>query len=63
MGRPSRCYWCNASKSVKSDIFNLPLASIGAAVALWIMNRVVGLPALVGLMMWVSIVVKNAIVL
>jgi HAE1 family hydrophobic/amphiphilic exporter-1 len=44
-------------------LFSLPLAIIGAAVALWLTNRVVGLPVLVGLMMLVGIVVTNAIVL
>jgi multidrug efflux pump subunit AcrB len=44
-------------------LFSLPLATIGAAVALWLTGRVVGLPALVGLMMLVGIVVTNAIVL
>jgi multidrug efflux pump subunit AcrB len=44
-------------------LFSLPLAFIGAAVALWITDRVVGLPVLVGLMMLVGIVVTNAIVL
>jgi multidrug efflux pump subunit AcrB len=44
-------------------LFSLPLAIIGAAVALWLTGRVVGLPALVGLMMLVGIVVTNAIVL
>jgi len=44
-------------------LFSLPLAVIGAAVALWLTNRVVGMPVLVGLMMLVGIVVTNAIVL
>jgi multidrug efflux pump subunit AcrB len=44
-------------------LFSLPLAFIGAAVALWLTDRVVGLPVLVGLMMLVGIVVTNAIVL
>ena len=44
-------------------LFSLPLAVIGAAVALWLTNRVLGLSALVGLMMLVGIVVTNAIVL
>jgi multidrug efflux pump subunit AcrB len=43
-------------------LFSLPLAVIGAAVALWITDRVVGISALVGLMMLVGIVVTNAIV-
>ena len=42
---------------------SLPLAMIGAALLLWITDRVVGLPVLVGLMMLVGIVVTNAIVL
>ena len=44
-------------------LFSLPLALIGAALLLWITNRVVGLPVLVGMMMLVGIVVTNAIVL
>jgi len=44
-------------------LFSLPLAVIGAALALWITNRVLGLSALVGMMMLVGIVVTNAIVL
>jgi multidrug efflux pump subunit AcrB len=44
-------------------LFSLPLAIIGAAIALWITNRVVGISVLVGLMMLVGIVVTNAIVL
>ncbi|HEY43444.1 MAG TPA: efflux RND transporter permease subunit [Anaerolineae bacterium] len=44
-------------------LFSLPLAIIGAAVALWITDRVVGISALIGLMMLVGIVVTNAIVL
>jgi multidrug efflux pump subunit AcrB len=44
-------------------LFSLPLAVIGAAVALWLTNGVVGLSVLVGLMMLVGIVVTNAIVL
>ncbi|MBN1139407.1 MAG: efflux RND transporter permease subunit, partial [Anaerolineae bacterium] len=44
-------------------LFSLPLAIIGAAVALWLTGGVVGLPVLVGLMMLVGIVVTNAIVL
>lgn len=44
-------------------LFSLPLAVIGAAVALWITNRVIGISVLVGLMMLVGIVVTNAIVL
>lgn len=44
-------------------LFSLPLAIIGAAIALWLTNRVVGLSAMVGLMMLVGIVVTNAIIL
>jgi HAE1 family hydrophobic/amphiphilic exporter-1 len=44
-------------------LFSLPLAIIGAAIALWITNRVVGMTAMVGLMMLVGIVVTNAIIL
>jgi HAE1 family hydrophobic/amphiphilic exporter-1 len=44
-------------------LFSLPLAIIGAAIALWITHRVVGLSAMVGLMMLVGIVVTNAIIL
>lgn len=44
-------------------LFSLPLALIGAAVALWLTDRVVGIPVLIGLMMLVGIVVTNAIVL
>jgi hydrophobic/amphiphilic exporter-1 (mainly G- bacteria), HAE1 family len=44
-------------------LFSLPLAIIGAAVALWLTSGVFGLSALVGLMMLVGIVVTNAIVL
>jgi multidrug efflux pump subunit AcrB len=44
-------------------LFSLPLAVIGAAVALWITDRVIGISVLVGMMMLVGIVVTNAIVL
>lgn len=44
-------------------LFSLPLAIIGAALALWITDRVLGISVLVGLMMLVGIVVTNAIVL
>ncbi len=44
-------------------LFSLPLATIGAAIALWITDRVLGMSALVGMMMLVGIVVTNAIVL
>ena len=44
-------------------LFSLPMAVIGAAVALWLTNSVVGIPVMVGMMMLVGIVVTNAIVL
>jgi multidrug efflux pump subunit AcrB len=44
-------------------LFSLPLAIIGAAMALWITDRVIGISVMVGLMMLVGIVVTNAIVL
>jgi len=44
-------------------LFSLPLAVVGAALGLWITDRVVGISAMVGLMMLVGIVVTNAIVL
>ena len=44
-------------------LFSLPLALSGAAAALWLTNRVIGIPVLIGLMMLVGIVVTNAIVL
>ena len=44
-------------------LFSLPLAVIGAALGLWLTDRVVGISAMVGLMMLVGIVVTNAIVL
>jgi multidrug efflux pump subunit AcrB len=44
-------------------LFSLPMAVIGASVALGLTNRVVGIPVLVGMMMLVGIVVTNAIVL
>ncbi len=44
-------------------LFSLPLAVIGAALGLWITDRVVGISAMVGLMMLVGIVVTNAIIL
>jgi HAE1 family hydrophobic/amphiphilic exporter-1 len=44
-------------------LFSLPMAIIGAAAALWITDRVVGISVLVGMMMLVGIVVTNAIVL
>ncbi|MFQ5943975.1 MAG: efflux RND transporter permease subunit [Anaerolineales bacterium] len=44
-------------------LFSLPMAVIGAAIALWLTDSVVGIPVMVGLMMLVGIVVTNAIVL
>jgi multidrug efflux pump subunit AcrB len=44
-------------------LFSLPLAVVGAALGLWITDRVVGISAMVGLMMLVGIVVTNAIIL
>ena len=44
-------------------LFSLPLAIIGAAVALFLSDSILGLSSLVGLMMLVGIVVTNAIVL
>jgi HAE1 family hydrophobic/amphiphilic exporter-1 len=44
-------------------LFSLPLAIIGAAVALWLSNSILGISSLVGMMMLVGIVVTNAIVL
>ncbi len=44
-------------------LFSLPMAVIGAAIALWLTNSVVGIPVLIGMMMLVGIVVTNAIVL
>ncbi|MCZ7546081.1 MAG: efflux RND transporter permease subunit [Anaerolineae bacterium] len=44
-------------------LFSLPLAVVGAAIALWLTDRVLGLSAMVGLLMLVGIVVTNAIVL
>jgi multidrug efflux pump subunit AcrB len=41
----------------------MPLAIVGAAVGLTITNRVLGLPAMVGLLMLIGIVITNAIVL
>jgi HAE1 family hydrophobic/amphiphilic exporter-1 len=43
-------------------LFSLPLAVVGAALGLWITDRVVGISAMVGLMMLVGIVVTNAII-
>jgi HAE1 family hydrophobic/amphiphilic exporter-1 len=44
-------------------LFSLPVAAIGAIIALWATDRVLGLSALIGMMMLVGIVVTNAIVL
>jgi HAE1 family hydrophobic/amphiphilic exporter-1 len=44
-------------------LFSLPLAVVGAALGLWVTDKVVGISAMVGLMMLVGIVVTNAIVL
>jgi HAE1 family hydrophobic/amphiphilic exporter-1 len=44
-------------------IFSLPLASIGALGALAITQRALGLPALMGMLMLIGLVVTNAIVL
>jgi HAE1 family hydrophobic/amphiphilic exporter-1 len=44
-------------------LFSLPFAVVGAAVALMLTGRVLGISSMVGLMMLVGIVVTNAIVL
>jgi HAE1 family hydrophobic/amphiphilic exporter-1 len=44
-------------------LFSLPFAVVGAAVALTLADRVLGISSMVGLMMLVGIVVTNAIVL
>jgi len=44
-------------------LFSLPFAFVGAALALWISDSVLGISAMIGLMMLVGIVVTNAIVL
>jgi HAE1 family hydrophobic/amphiphilic exporter-1 len=44
-------------------VFSLPLASIGALGALAITQRSLGLPALMGILMLIGLVVTNAIVL
>ncbi|MEE9203111.1 MAG: efflux RND transporter permease subunit, partial [Dehalococcoidia bacterium] len=44
-------------------IFSLPLASIGALAALYLTQRTLGLPALIGILMLIGLVVTNAIVL
>jgi len=44
-------------------LFSLPFALVGAALALYLTNSVLGISAMIGLMMLVGIVVTNAIVL
>ncbi len=44
-------------------LFSLPLAAIGAIVALFVTSRPLGLPALIGLLLLIGVVVTNAIVL
>ncbi|NWJ95278.1 MAG: efflux RND transporter permease subunit [Chloroflexi bacterium] len=44
-------------------LFSLPLATIGAFAALFVTHRSLGLPAMIGLLMLIGIVVTNAIVL
>ncbi len=44
-------------------LFSLPLATIGAFAALFVTQRAIGLPAMIGLLMLIGIVVTNAIVL
>jgi HAE1 family hydrophobic/amphiphilic exporter-1 len=44
-------------------LFSLPLAIIGVLVALFLSGKTIGLPALIGVLMLVGIVVTNAIVL
>jgi HAE1 family hydrophobic/amphiphilic exporter-1 len=44
-------------------ILSLPLASIGALAALFLTQRTLGLPALIGMLMLIGLVVTNAIVL
>ena len=44
-------------------LFALPLATIGAFTALFVTHRAIGLPAMIGLLMLIGIVVTNAIVL
>jgi HAE1 family hydrophobic/amphiphilic exporter-1 len=44
-------------------LFSLPLALIGAIAALFLTGRALGLPALIGLLLLIGIVVTNAIVL
>ncbi|MBI4200974.1 MAG: efflux RND transporter permease subunit [Chloroflexi bacterium] len=44
-------------------ILSLPLAAIGALAALFVTQRTLGLPALIGMLMLIGLVVTNAIVL
>jgi multidrug efflux pump subunit AcrB len=44
-------------------LFSLPMALIGALLALVITQRALGLPAMIGILMLIGIVVTNAIVL
>jgi HAE1 family hydrophobic/amphiphilic exporter-1 len=44
-------------------LFSLPFALVGAALALFLTNSVLGISAMIGLMMLVGIVVTNGIVL
>jgi HAE1 family hydrophobic/amphiphilic exporter-1 len=44
-------------------LFSLPLATIGAFVALYVTGRPIGISALIGFLMLIGIVVTNAIVL
>ncbi len=44
-------------------LFSLPFALVGAALALYLTNSVLGISAMIGLMMLVGIVVTNGIVL
>lgn len=44
-------------------LFSLPLAVIGVLVALFVSGKTIGLPALIGVLMLIGIVVTNAIVL
>jgi hydrophobic/amphiphilic exporter-1 (mainly G- bacteria), HAE1 family len=44
-------------------LFSLPLATIGAFVALYVTGRPIGISALIGMLMLIGIVVTNAIVL
>jgi multidrug efflux pump subunit AcrB len=44
-------------------LFSLPFALVGASIALFITNSILGISAMIGLMMLVGVVVTNAIVL